>query len=99
MEDAQQEIIRRHYVFSGRVQGVGFRSRAEYIATRLGLTGWVMNKMDGTVEMEVQGPRHLVERMIPMMSQSDWIYIEDTRWRREEVKPGDTRFTMYPGYF
>ena len=33
-------MIRRHYWFSGRVQGVGFRYRAYYIAGSLGITGW-----------------------------------------------------------
>ena len=46
---------RRHYRFYGRVQGVGFRYRAQYTASHLGLTGWVANLWDGSVEMEAQG--------------------------------------------
>ena len=48
-------MIRRHYWFSGRVQGVGFRYRAYYIAGSLGITGWVRNNWDERVEMEAQG--------------------------------------------
>ena len=50
------KIIRKHFYFSGRVQGVGFRYKAMYLARGLELTGWVANLWDGRVEMEVQGP-------------------------------------------
>ena len=43
-------MIRRHYWFSGRVQGVGFRYKAYYIARSLGVTGWVRNNWDDRVE-------------------------------------------------
>ena len=49
------EKIRKHFYFSGRVQGVGFRYRSYYIAQSMGLTGWVRNLWDDRVEMEVQG--------------------------------------------
>ena len=51
------EKIRKHFYFSGRVQGVGFRYRSYYIAQSMGLTGWVRNLWDDRVEMEVQGNR------------------------------------------
>lgn len=46
---------RVHLTASGRVQGVFFRASARDEASRLGLTGWVRNAEDGTVEAEVQG--------------------------------------------
>ena len=48
-------MVRKHFFFSGRVQGVGFRYQSAYYARRLGLTGWVRNLSDGRVEMEGQG--------------------------------------------
>jgi acylphosphatase len=40
----------RHVVFSGRVQGVGFRAHVEDAAARTVVGGWVRNRRDGTVE-------------------------------------------------
>ena len=51
--------VRKHIVFQGRVQGVGFRYTAKYMAQSLGLVGWVQNEWDGTVTMEVQGRENL----------------------------------------
>ncbi|MBR6351839.1 MAG: acylphosphatase, partial [Firmicutes bacterium] len=42
-------IIRRHIVFYGWVQGVGFRWRARNAAQAVGVTGWVRNEYDGSV--------------------------------------------------
>lgn len=53
-------VIRQHLIFTGRVQGVGFRFQSTLIAQKLGLTGWVKNLTDGSVEMEVQGPEDKV---------------------------------------
>lgn len=49
--------VRKHITFYGRVQGVGFRYTAKYLAQSMDLTGWVENEWDGTVTMEVQGAR------------------------------------------
>lgn len=45
----------------GRVQGVGFRANAAAEARRLGLTGWVRNRLDGTVETDAEGPDAAVQ--------------------------------------
>lgn len=42
--------LARKYLISGRVQGVGFRFFADHWATQLGLSGYVKNRWDGTVE-------------------------------------------------
>lgn len=44
-----------HAVVRGRVQGVGFRYSTQLTAERLGLSGWVQNRPDGTVELEAEG--------------------------------------------
>jgi acylphosphatase len=52
---SMSEIIRKHFVFCGTVQGVGFRYRAHKAAEMTGCTGWVRNEPDGTVTQELQG--------------------------------------------
>jgi acylphosphatase len=47
----------------GRVQGVGFREACVDAAEALGVTGWVRNRTDGSVEVLLQGRPEQVERM------------------------------------
>jgi acylphosphatase len=54
--------IARHFVISGRVQGVGFRWFAESAAAREGLHGWVRNRPDGRVEALAEGDVEALER-------------------------------------
>lgn len=71
-----QTKIRKHIVFYGRVQGVGFRYYAVNKANQLGLTGWVKNLPDGTVEMEVQGEEPLINQLIIFLQNRTYIWIE-----------------------
>jgi len=48
--------VAKHLRISGRVQGVGFRYSMSEEAERLGVTGWVRNRRDGTVEAVLDGP-------------------------------------------
>lgn len=54
----------RRVVVEGRVQGVGFRHAAVQAAITLGVTGWVRNRRDGSVEAFVQGDAAAVERFV-----------------------------------
>lgn len=69
-------MIRKHLTFTGRVQGVGFRYRAHSIAVSLGLTGYVKNNYNGTVEAEVQGESCEIEQFIDGLKNSSYIRIE-----------------------
>ncbi|HJT24208.1 MAG TPA: acylphosphatase [bacterium] len=48
----------------GRVQGVGFRYFTKRVADDLGLTGWVRNLPDGTVEVYASGEKPTLERFM-----------------------------------
>ena len=89
-----EDLIRKHYWFSGRVQGVGFRYRACYIASSLGITGWVRNHWDDRVEMEAQGTREELARMIEMLNAQSFIWIEDIE---DKVIPGGFLFFVLLG--
>ena len=54
----------RHVVFSGRVQGVGFRAHVEDVAARTIVGGWVRNRRNGTVEAIFAGDAKAVEDTI-----------------------------------
>lgn len=55
---------RARLVFEGRVQGVYFRANTQRVATEEGLTGWVRNRPDGSVEAVVEGEREAVDRLV-----------------------------------
>ena len=57
------QVCRRLRI-SGVVQGVGFRYSLQREAIRLGLSGWVRNRRDGTVEAVVAGPAGAVEAIV-----------------------------------
>ena len=71
------EIIRFHFVFRGRVQGVGFRYVSQFAANEYGATGWVRNEYDGSVSMELQGTRTQIEQVLLTLQNSRYIDIRD----------------------
>ncbi len=68
--------IRKHIVFHGQVQGVGFRYSAAYLARSLELTGWVTNAWDGTVVMEVQGRESRIDKLLQGINARPFITID-----------------------
>lgn len=72
----KQEKVRKHIFFYGRVQGVGFRYYAVQKANQLGLTGWVKNLYDGSVEMEVEGQEELIDQLNIFLQNRTYIWIE-----------------------
>ena len=86
------EIIRKHFRFTGRVQGVGFRYRARYAASGLGITGWVKNEWDGSVEMEAQGTIEQINKMLVLINRSDYVLIENVESAQIPVETGEMGF-------
>lgn len=61
---ADKELVRLHAVVEGRVQGVGYRYFVEENASAMGITGWVRNRWDGSVEVLAEGERLLLEQLV-----------------------------------
>ena len=70
------EIVRKRLIFSGLVQGVGFRWRARRAAEAVGATGWVRNDWSGTVTMELQGTEKQIESVLAAIERGSYIRIE-----------------------
>ena len=70
-------IIRKHIIFYGSVQGVGFRYRARHTANLYGCTGWVKNEWDGSVTMEIQGEEAQIDRVILAIEGGRFVQIEN----------------------
>lgn len=84
--------VRKHFYFSGWVQGVGFRFKATYLARKYGLTGWVRNLSDGRVEMEAQGDRRVIALLLAKLQQDRYIRIEEIEEREMSLKEGEESF-------
>ena len=84
-------------VMAGRVQGVGFRAWAERQARALGLSGWVRNLADGTVEAVFHGPADKVDDMISRCRRGPERARVEVLERREETTPPPPGFQIRPG--
>ncbi|OQY98566.1 MAG: acylphosphatase [Candidatus Brocadia sp. UTAMX2] len=57
-------MTRAHVYVRGRVQGVFFRASTKDRALTLGVTGWVKNCLDGSVEAVFEGKKDLVDKIV-----------------------------------
>lgn len=83
-ENADIVIIARLLRIHGRVQGVSYRASAQQEAIRLGLSGWVRNRHDGSVEALVSGRVDAVEAFI------GWAHLGPPAARVDRVEVGQT---------
>lgn len=73
------ETKRYQIIFSGLVQGVGFRYETWMIAQKLQLVGFVENLPNGDVYAEIQGPKNKISYLIKYMKAIPRIHIEKVR--------------------
>jgi acylphosphatase len=59
--------VGRHVIVRGRVQGVFFRAWTAEQAQALGVSGWVRNASDGSVEAHIEGDENGVQRLIELL--------------------------------
>lgn len=76
--------VRLQAIVHGRVQGVNFRYYTQLRAQELGVTGYVRNKWDRTVEVVAEGERGAVEKLLefikvgPRAARVQWV---DSQWQ------------------
>ena len=85
------EKVTRRLVARGRVQGVWFRESMRIEAERLGVAGWVRNRLDGSVEAVVHGTPDAVERIIAWARQGP----ESAQVKALEVEDADGTFERF----
>ena len=85
-----------HLAIGGRVQGVGYRAWVKNEALRRGLTGWVRNRGDGSVEAVFSGEAAAVEAMIAACHQGPLGARVTGVATSDYVGPALTRFTVLP---
>ena len=75
----QEETARLSARITGRVQGVCFRWETQRTANSLGVSGWVRNCRDGSVELIAEGERHRLEDLL------HWLHSGPDMARVDEV--------------
>jgi acylphosphatase len=63
MNEEKEGNICLYAIVEGRVQGVGFRYFVQEKAITLGLTGWVRNRWNGSVEVNAEGDKQDLEKL------------------------------------
>lgn len=85
MMDKSSAQARVHAIVHGYVQGVNFRYYATRTARSLGLSGWVANRRDGTVETIAEGKRSDLDEFLDFLhrgSPSASVQRVDCEWNR-----------------
>ncbi len=90
-----KDYCRKHIVFNGYVQGVGFRYRARQAADMLGCTGWVRNEWDGSVSMEIQGTESAIDQVIMAIERGHYVRIENMEVKELEPVEDEYGFRTY----
>ncbi len=89
-------MIAKHLKISGRVQGVGFRDWLVMTASGLELSGWVRNRLDGTVEALIAGNEETVELCIRACTRGPRFAAVDHIEERVTDPPETQGFIMLP---
>jgi acylphosphatase len=79
----------------GRVQGVGFRMFVQQNAIDLGVTGWVRNMEDGTVDMELQGTQEQIDKLEAIIRKGNYfIRVQAFSLEAIDVQPDESGFKI-----
>jgi acylphosphatase len=94
----KMDAMRRvHVIVAGDVQGVGYRYTMRLEARALGVTGWVRNRADGTVEAEVEGTAEQVDAALAWMAQGPpGSHVADARVTELSLTSAESSFEVRP---
>lgn len=90
----QTSAVRKRVIYAGRVQGVGFRYTCERLAAPHQVAGWVRNEPDGTVRLEVEGPREAVEGVLGDIAEHFRTHIRESTTQDIDPTGRETRFEI-----
>jgi acylphosphatase len=97
MDGQNAEQTRLHAIVEGRVQGVGFRYFVIQKAEALGLTGWVRNRWDDTVEILAEGERQALEKLLTHVHKGPaGSFVSDVRVKWQSAEGTYQRFSVLP---
>jgi acylphosphatase len=82
-------MLRRTTIFTGHVQGVGFRYTTQQLARGFDLTGYVRNLPDGNVELVVEGEAPEIDRFLEALTEKMNSFIRN---RRDTDSPAQREF-------
>jgi len=80
---------RIHLIIEGRVQGVWFRESTRREAVSLGVSGWVKNRLEGSVELVAEGDEAAIRNLVswcsqgPPMARVDKVHENQEEWAGE----------------
>lgn len=90
-------LLTRQIRVNGSVQGVGFRIAMRDEARRLGITGWVRNRADGSVEALVQGPPAALDAIVGWARRGPpGARVTDVQISERDADIPHARFEVYP---
>jgi acylphosphatase len=87
-------VVRNQVIFSGRVQGVGFRHATKMQARSFSVCGFVRNLRDGTVELVIEGEREELASFIAAIEERMVGLIKDTNTTTGVVSGEFSKFSV-----
>lgn len=88
------DSVRRRVTVKGDVQGVNFREATRRKATEAGVSGWVQNRSDGSVEAVFEGPGEAVDQLVEFCREGPTAATVDGTDVKEEPAEGITGFDV-----
>jgi acylphosphatase len=88
------DTVRRHVTIKGEVQGVNFREATRRKATEAGVSGWVTNRSDGSVEAIFEGPPEAVDQVVDFIREGPTAASVEQADVRDEQPEGISGFDV-----